>query len=174
MSKILLIEPSRTLQHAFVLALAPDHEVEIAAEMKPTLTQSAGVDLAIIDVAALRQRNSAPVDVPGMSANCRVPIISIDTTASADSASSSTTQLVLPFSKEELRAAVGKLLQPAPAGNDQDRGRVHATAAAPRRGKPPRSAPSNDEGDKKIIELVDVFEEPDEHNDRSTDADSRD
>jgi hypothetical protein len=161
------------LQHAFVLALSPEHEIEIAADMKPTLTRSSGVELAIIDAAALRQRSSASVDAPGASANLQVPIIWIDTTDSSDSASSRITRLALPFSKEDLKAAVGKLLQAAPAGNDKETGRRHAAAAAPLRGESPRSAPA-DSGGKKIIELVDVFEEPDGHNDRSADADSRD
>jgi hypothetical protein len=174
MSKILLIEPRRMLQHAFVLALSPEHEIEIAADMKPALTRSSGVDLAIIDAAALRQKSSAPVDVPGTSANWQVPIIWIDTTASSDRPSSGITRLALPFSKEDLRAAVGKLLQAAQPGNDKETGRLQAAAAAPRRGESPRSAPADGDSDKKIIELVDVFEEPDGHNDRSTDADSRD
>lgn len=175
MSKILLIEPCRMLQHAFVLALFPEHDVEIVAEMKPALDRSSGVDLAIIDAAALRQRNAAIVDSEGAPPGWELPTIWIDTTASTHSAASKTTRLALPFSKDELRAAVAKLLQAASGENQLEAGRSHApAAAAPRRGKSSKSVSSSGESDKKIIELVDVFEEPDERNDRSTDAESRD
>jgi hypothetical protein len=173
MSKILLIEPSRMLQHAFVLALFPEHDIEIAADMRATLTHSSGVDLAIIDAATLRQRNPAPVDVPGTSANRPFPILWIDTTASTATSSSRTTQLALPFSKEELRAAVGKLLQTAAVGNEKEASRGNAPAAAPRHGRSPKSVASKGESDKKIIELVEVVEEADDPNDPSVNAHSR-
>jgi hypothetical protein len=174
MSKILLIEPSRMLQHAFVLALFPEHDVEIIAEPRPAMSCSLGVDLAIIDAAALRQRNALITDLHDASGGWELPTIWIDTTSAADSASSRMIQLALPFSREELRAAVAKLLHAAPAGKQLEAGRAHAPAAASRRGRSPKPVSSDHESGKKIIELVEVVEEADEHYDSSVDADSRD
>ena len=57
MSKIFIVQPHKMLRHAFAVALSPDHEVEISKTM-PASADLQGSDLAIVDAASLRERNS--------------------------------------------------------------------------------------------------------------------
>lgn len=51
MSKILIVEPQRMLQHALVAALAPEYELQLVAELGKV---GAEFDAQVVDVAALR------------------------------------------------------------------------------------------------------------------------
>jgi len=163
MSKILLVEPYTMLQHALVIALFPEHQVQIVENLRAAETEDA--DLMIIDAVALRQRNSAaPVEMRALQTR-RVPAIWIETETTADEGPFKTVRLTPPFTKEELRAAVTDLL----------RGVVHAAepihdpanAAAPRKAKAAKTGPTKVADGKKIIELVDVFDEAGERDDHS-------
>lgn len=173
MSKILLIEPYRMLQHAFVLALFPEHHVEMVADMTQAAAMQA--DLAIVDGAALSQREAGAGEGVVLPAGWQLPTIWVGASAST-SLSPSMVRLSMPFTKEELRTAVAKLLQSAPPASRAESGLVHAAVAPPRKARAAKSAPAGggDGNTKEIIELVDVFDEAEERKEESADAGSRD
>ena len=146
MSKILLFEPSKLLQHAFVLALFPEHQVEIIDDVD-SATHGADADLAIIDAAAVR--------IPD---DWHLPTILIGAATTSSSHLSEAAVLSLPFTKEQLRAAITEI---------QGRGSAKATAPSHdaqtvrnrTKGKASNVISSKqDAGDRQVIELVEVFE----------------
>ena len=156
MSKILLVEPYKMLQHAFVAALFPEHEVKILENPPASESLAADVDLVIVDAAALRMRNSGPAEEVG--ALWQLPTIWIDNGPPTRAESSTIARLTPPLTREEVKAAVAGLLRAVaePAANPVG-GQVHSPASKKTRAtKAKRAEPADD---KNIIELVDVFEE---------------
>jgi hypothetical protein len=156
MSKIFLVEPYKMLQHAFVAALFPEHEVRILESLPTGESFSAGAHLVIIDAAALRSRNDGGADE--IRTPSHLPIVWIDNEPPRRADSPMTARLMPPFTREELRMAVTGLLravvEPAPQGVT---GQAHSPAPRKSRAAKAKSAQLSD--DKNIIELVDVFEE---------------
>ena len=154
MSKILLIESNKMLQHAFVLALFPEHEVEVIHEIGAAAKDAA--DLAIIDAAALRDCESETEhEAPG--GEWHLPTIRIGGLTPISSDSSEVVVLAMPFTKDELRAAIAQVLRPTPshpAHHPEDAQRDT------RKSKPLKATPRKQEpDDRQVIELVDVFVE---------------
>ena len=77
MSRILVIQPHKMLQHAFSVALFPEHRVEVM-EMIPDAAAVKDIDLVIVDAAALRQRNSLATRELDDVQNWKTPTIWID------------------------------------------------------------------------------------------------
>src|ERR1051325_8593672 len=63
MSRILLIHPHRMLQQAITLALFPEHDVQISAEI-PAPSEAEKFDLAIIDVSSSPEQARAIASWP--------------------------------------------------------------------------------------------------------------
>lgn len=159
MSKILLIEPSKMLQHAFVLALFPEHEVEIISNIGDAAKGTP--DLAIIDAATLRD---AAIAAPGakLNRNLRLPMIRIGGDAGADSNTAEVAVLSIPFTKEELRAAITQALNSAPSNTAVRTEEAPLESTSPRKAKAAKgAAKKQDAEDRQVIELVDVFEDED-------------
>ena len=110
MSKILVVQPYKMLQHALVIALFPEHQVKIV-EKQPTDWAAEDADLAIIDAVALRGKTSTTANELRALENGRLPILWIDTETNAGDAPSKLARLTPPFTKEELRTAVAELLR---------------------------------------------------------------
>jgi hypothetical protein len=146
MSKILVVQPYKMLQHALVIALFPEHQVKIV-EKQPTDWAAEDADLAIIDAVALRGKTSTTANELRALENGRLPILWIDTETNAGDAPSKLARLTPPFTKEELRTAVAELLR-AQAPLAEASGAKAAMAGGDKVG-----------GEKNIIELVDVFDE---------------
>jgi hypothetical protein len=156
MSKILLVEPYKMLQHAFVAALFPEHEVKIVENLPAAESFAEDADLLIIDAAALRMRNSGPADE--VRAPWQLPTIWIDNEPPTRAGSPTIALLTPPLTREELRAAVVGLLRAAPerAANpaaDQ------AHLPEPRKQRAAKAKRAQLPDGKNIVELVDVFEE---------------
>jgi hypothetical protein len=168
MSKILLVEPSKMLQHAFVAALFPEHEVKIIENPPAAESSAVDADLVIVDAVALRRQNSGPADE--VRTPWQLPTLWIDNEPRAGS--STTVRLMPPVTREELRTAVAGLLRAVveSAANPVG-GQMHS--AAPRKTRTAKAKRAERSDGKNIIELVDVFEENGEENDRA-EASSRD
>ena len=158
MSKILVVERHRMLQQAFVVALFPEHEVQVFDKI-PAVEALAAVDLLIIDAAALGGSDAwSTRDIRAVQ-SCRVPVVWIDTETPPETAVF--TKLVMlapPLKRDELRAVAAECLrstvaQPSATSKPARTGPVKTKAIEP---KPQSSARDND---KEFIELVDVFEE---------------
>jgi hypothetical protein len=158
MSKILLVEPYAMLQHALIVALFPEHQVQIVEDLGTAEAAAEGADLVIIDGVALRQRDAAaPGEIRALQTR-PVPIIWIDSGTTADEASAKTVRLAPPFTKEELKTAVADLLPGAAPAVETIHGQ--ANSAAPRNAKAAaKTGPTKVADGKKIIELVDVVDE---------------
>ena len=127
MSKILLVEPYKMLQHAFVAALFPEHEVKIVENLPAAESFAEDADLVIIDAAGLRRRNGGGADE--IRTPWHLPIIWIDNEPPTRAGSPTIALLTAPLTREELRAAVVGLLRaaPEPAANPAA-GQAHSPA----------------------------------------------
>jgi hypothetical protein len=161
MSKILVVQPYKMLQHALVIALFPEHQVKIVEKL-PTDWAAEGADLAIIDAVALRGKTSTTANELRALENGRLPILWIDTETNAGDAPSKLARLTPPLTKEELRTAVAELLRPE-APPTEASGAKAAMAGGDKVG-----------GEKNIIELVDVFDEAAERGGEGEAASRRD
>jgi hypothetical protein len=161
MSKILLVEPYKMLQHAFVAALFPEHEVKILENPPAAESFAAGADLVIVDAAALRTRKTLPADE--VRRPWQLPTIWIDNEPPTRAGSSTIARLTLPLTREDLRAAVAGLLRAVvePAANPAA-GQAHSPE--PRKQGAAKAKHAEPTDGKNIIELVEVFEENEEGN----------
>jgi hypothetical protein len=155
MSKILVVQPYKMLQHALVIALFSDHQVKIVEKL-PTDWAAEDADLAIIDAVALRGKTSTTANELRALENGRLPILWIDTETNAGDAPSKLARLTPPLTKEELRTAVAELLR-AQAPPAEASGQAHSPA--PHGAMVAMAAADKVGGEKNIIELVDVFDE---------------
>ena len=176
MSNILIVQPHKMLQQALVVALFPEHHVQIMEKL-PEAESAAEADVVIIDGGALRARNSLTGHELSAVQSWRVPIIWIDTEALSGAAASKLVRLTPPLKKEELRTAVAACLRsssvPQPAAVSSAARPVPAVAA---RAKPtelkPAAVVADDE--KEFIELDEVFDEVSSPADGNVDARNKD
>ena len=156
MSKILLFEPSKLLQHACILALFPEHDVEIIHNVDSS-THGADADLAIIDAAALRIAD-AETKADNRSRPWHLPTILIGAATISSSHFSEAAVLSMPFTKEQLRAAITQILG---RGSAKAAAHSHDSQEVRNRTKSKASnviSSNQDTGDRQVIELVEVFE----------------
>jgi hypothetical protein len=83
MSRILVIQPHKMLQHAFSIALFPEHQVEVAETM-PDAAALKDVDLVIVDAAALRERDAMAAGELRDVQNWKTPTIWIDNASDSE------------------------------------------------------------------------------------------
>ena len=159
MSKILLIEPDRMLQQAFIMALFPEHQVKVAhpiPELAPEETE-----LLIVDAVALQRREALSAQQLRLLAAWKLPMIWVGGDQLIPAAlRGKVVGIEPPLVKQDLQRALaqclGKTAIPkrdggAPAGRSETR-----AVAKPRALRKTIAAPS-DSG--QFIELVDVVEE---------------
>lgn len=162
MSRILVIQPHKMLQHAFSIALFPEHQVEVAETM-PDAAALKDVDLVIVDAAALRERDAMAAGELRDVQSWKTPTIWIDN--ASDSEALTREKLVVvnrPSSKESLHKAVAECLGTAGARNQAAHPKSSSAAAAlastvEAREQEAATAPTTTEAN--FIELVDVVEE---------------
>jgi hypothetical protein len=171
MSKILLVQPYKVLQHALVVALFPEHQVKIVEKL-PTDWAAEDADLAIIDAVALRGKASTMANEIRAPENWRLPILWIDSETSTGNAPSKLHRLAPPLTKEELRTAVAELLRAQAPSAEASHDEAHFPA--PRGAKAAMAGADKVGGDKNIIELVDVFDEAAERGGEGASASRRD
>jgi hypothetical protein len=161
MSRILVIQPHKMLQHAFSVALFPEHQVQVM-ERIPDAAALKDVDLVIVDAVALRQRGSLAQQELSEVQNWKTPTIWID--KDADSQAPTREELVLlqaPPGKDLLVRAMAECLV-SPDTGKQAANPIKSGAAWPASttgtAKPQRgTAATNVE--ENFIELVEVVEE---------------
>jgi hypothetical protein len=159
MSKILVVEPRKILQQAICLALCPDHEVQLDAnlsEKKPITIKD--YDLAIIDAAALRDPNVPNTQNLRVLQEWKIPKIWIDE-ADRGQAPRGDKLVVLtkPIQKESLQAAVATCLGASLARRPNGSGRQPARETIGSGGT--TVSDSGAAAGPVIIDLVDVVEE---------------
>lgn len=171
MSKILVVQPYKMLQHALVIALFPEHQVKIVEKL-PTDWAAEDADLAIIDAVALRGKTSMTANEVRALENGRLPILWIDTETTAGDAPSKLARLTPPLTKEELRTAVAELLRQEAPPTGVSGGQAHSPA--PHGAMAAMAGADKIGGEKNIIELVDVFDEAAERGGEGEAASRRD
>lgn len=149
MSNILVVQPHRALQHAFVIALFPEHHVQLTDKI-PEAESAAKADLVIIDAGALRRRRPLTGEDLSRIQSWRVPIIWLDDEALGGA--SKVVHLTPPLNREQLRTAVTDCLRSSSP-------RRPAPVPATTRAKSLTTAADTMADEKEVIELVDVFEE---------------
>jgi hypothetical protein len=153
MSRILVIQPHKMLQHAFSVALFPEHQVEVM-EMFPDVAAVKNVDLVIVDAAALRERDSLTTRDLGDVQNWKTPTIWIDRAAVAQAPTSEKLMVIdQPIGKDTLQKALAECL-----------GTVNAAKPSVSAKSSRAESPSPTEGDSaavesQVIDLVEVVEE---------------
>jgi hypothetical protein len=82
MSKILLVEPYKILQRAIAVSFFPEHQVQVTEQVpEMSALEQRTYDVAIIDAAALREKNSAG-DLNRRLQDWPIPIIWLEDTIS--------------------------------------------------------------------------------------------
>jgi hypothetical protein len=165
MSRILVIQPHRMLQHAFSVALFPEHEVQVV-ERIPDAAGLKDIDLVIVDAVALRQRDSLAQHELGEVQDWKTPTIWIDNDADAQVPMREKLLLLQgPSGKDLLVRAMAECLGTPGAGKQAANpiksgaaGRAVTTETTKPQGA---TAASNTE--ENFIELVEVVEEGSAH-----------
>jgi hypothetical protein len=156
MSKILVIQPHKMLQQALVVALFPEHHVRVMERIPGAVVDA---DLVIIDAAALRERNSLTEREIRALDNCNLPIVWIDAEAPGEpERKSRLLHLMPPLKRDDLKAVVADCLRSLPVQESADRAANRSVPANTRQAEPKPDGFAGD-GNKEIIELLDVFEE---------------
>jgi hypothetical protein len=159
MSKILVIEPRKILQQAICLALCPDHEVRLDANLSDKESKAIkDYDLAIIDAAALRDANVLNTQTLRVLQEWKIQKIWIDDAETVQAPRrDKLVVLTKPIQKETLQAAVAGCLGASLAG------RQNGTERQPGQGTTGSGETTvSDSGGASgpiIIDLVDVVEE---------------
>jgi hypothetical protein len=161
MSKVLVVQPHKMLQQAIVVALFPEHQVQVL-ERIPATDPSAEVDVVIIDAGALDERGTLSADEVQAVQSWQTPIIWIGSeSARQRAASKNRLQLAAPIKREELRAAVAESLRSRavePHAAEPATKRSAVVSARKKTAEPKADSLAAD-NEKEVIELVDVFEE---------------
>ena len=161
MSRILVIQPHKMLQHAFSVALFPEHQVQVM-ERIPDSAALKDVDLVIVDAVALRQRGSLAQRELSEVQNWKTPTIWID--KEADSHAPTREKLVslqAPAGKDLLARAMAECLGTPDTGR-QSANPIRSGAVSPAS----TTETAKQHGDtlatnaeENFIELVEVVEE---------------
>jgi len=158
MHRILIIEPSQMLRHAFVIALSSEYHVETSADF-PAANLAGMADVIIVNAATLKLNEKLDGNGRERVHAWKKPVIWIDNEEIAEPGEFSTlNSLHWPIDRGGLKAAVTTCLQKVPATRER---------TDPKRVKPPalQTVQSSEAlpvsmnlGEKRLIELVDIVE----------------
>jgi hypothetical protein len=159
MNRILVIEPSQMLRHAFAVALSREYEVETLADFAAGRSLDRA-DLVVVNAAALKTSEKLDGNELDIFRAWAKPVIWIDTAQDAEPDEfSQWSRLTWPLDRDVLRKAIASCLQAIPEKSGEMLKRKKMTRPAPQ--KVERSEDpvgSTDLGEKRLIELVDVVE----------------
>jgi hypothetical protein len=161
MSKILVIQPHKMLQHAFSIALFPEHQVQIM-ETIPDAATVKDIDLVIVDAVALRQRDSLGARELRDVQSWKIPTIWIDIETNAKAPTRERLVAVhSPPDKDSLQRAMAECLRTADMGKQTAKPiSSPATApASPTATASQQGASAANDAEENFIELVDVVED---------------
>lgn len=152
MSKVLLVEPHKVLQQAFALSLFPEHDVKVEESIEtPAVSQLAGVDLLIIDAAALREKGKLTPELKRALQLSKASVLWIDESEDAP-ARERLMAIGRPVDNAALQSAVADLLS-------------GGAVKGPRRkrsGSESGKTAAHQEPQSQLIDLVEVVEEASE------------
>ena len=175
MSRILVVQPAKMLQQAFVVALFPEHHVRVLEKI-PEAEPAAEADLVIIDAGALRERDSLPAQDVRAAQSWRVPVVWIGVEAlGALAATKNLVQLSAPVKRDELRTAVSESLRAPSSGQaspERAAKRPGPAVATKQKTTPKRDGVAADQ-DSEFIDLVDVIDETPGRDDSEAEAGSK-
>jgi len=154
MSKILVIQPHKMLQHAIALSLFPQYQARMASSI-PESSEIKDVDAVIVDAASLRETHGLSAQAIRLLQGWNVPIIWIDSVdSSAMPIDDNFVAVRTPIAKKSLQSAVAQCLGESPKRAGK------RTRTTDQEDRPSRNAAASEEPIKgEVIELVDVVEE---------------
>jgi hypothetical protein len=161
MSRILVIQPHKMLQHAFSVALFPEHQVQVMEKI-PDDAALKDVDLVIVDAAALRQQELLAARELRAVQSWKTPTIWLD--RDPDSQAPTREKLVwvqAPSGKDTLQRAMAECLGAPEAGKEAVK-----ASSSPGASPPSTTGITKQQGaipatnaEENFIELVEVVEE---------------
>jgi hypothetical protein len=159
MKRILVIEPSQMLRHAFAVALSPEYEVETSADF--TAENSADrAHLVIVNAATLKTYEKLKGNELETARAWRKPIIWIDDEKIVELGELATwVWMPWPIDKDGLRKAVTTCLEKIARTSGQTPEPKKATPPALKKIQRSEAVSESTEiGQKRLIELVDIVE----------------
>lgn len=155
MSKILVIQPHKMLQHAMALSLFPQYQTRVTSVI-PEAGEIEDMDAVIVDAASLRETHGLTAEAMVALQAWKLPMIWID---GGESALAPAREKVLvvkrPIGRQSLQRAVAECL-----GESAKTGRREKAPAPEREPCSIALAAVNDESPRAgVIELVDVVQE---------------
>jgi len=159
MNRILVIEPSQMLRHAFAVALSPEYQVETRADF-PDESLLDRIDLVVVNAATLKTCEKLNGHEPEIVRAWKKPVVWIDTAQVAEPDEfSQWFRLTWPIDRDGLRKAITSCLQAIPEKSGEMLKRKKMTRPAPQKVQHSEDpAGSADLGEKRLIELVDIVE----------------
>jgi len=172
MSRILVVQPSKMLQQALAFALASEHQIRVADKI-PEADATPEADLAIVDAAALAEREPAALRKFDVIRRWQIPVVWLGSELSAlDEAAGKFVRLTPPLDRESLKRALADILGAPTHGARRE---PEPAPAADLKQTKPRAmdkGPGAGENNKEVIDLLEVFEEQPGH-DIITDAEKK-
>jgi hypothetical protein len=147
MSRILVIQPYKMLQHAFSVALFPEHQVQVM-EAIPDAMAMKEFDAVVVDAGALREQNSLAASELRKVQGWKIPTVWIEKETEAQAPAREKLVVVdRPSGKEALRKALAECLGAAEAAltTESANGQLASSSAT--------------DAQENFIELVEVVEE---------------
>ena len=159
MHRILIIEPSQMLRHAFVIALSPEYQVETSVGF-PAANLAGVADLIIVNAATLKFYEKLDENARDVIRAWEKPVIWIDDEEIAGSRGFSTLiRLRWPIDRSGLKTAISNCLQKAPATSERTLKPKKVTPPPVQKVQSSEALPiSTERGEKRLIDLVDVVE----------------
>jgi hypothetical protein len=159
MKRILVIEPSQMLRHAFAVALSPEYQVETRADF-PDESLLDRIDLVVVNAATLKTCGKLNGHELEIVRAWKKPVVWLDTEQVGEPDEfSQWFRLTWPIDRDVLRKAIASCLQAIPEKSGEMLKRKKMTRPAPQTVQRPEDpAGSADLGEKRLIELVDIVE----------------
>lgn len=158
MHRILVIEPSQMLRHAFVIALSSEYQIETSADF-PAANLAAMADLIIVNAATLKVYEQLDRNDHELARAWKKPAIWIDEEISEPGEFSTLIHLRWPIDRAALKTAITNCLQKVPATSEQTGRPKRVISPALKTVQSSEALPISAElGEKPLIELVDVVE----------------
>jgi hypothetical protein len=159
MSKILVVQPYRMLQHAIGLSLMPQHQFRVTGSI-PDVNEARDVEAAIIDAAALRETDGLSTRAIRSIQSWNIPIVWIDNVNSTVRPPNNgrLVRVNTPIAKQSLQDALAECLE------EFTRGPGEGLPQTGRAANSSRAAVTRDGIKREIIDLVEVVEEAENEN----------
>ena len=154
MSKILVVQPHKILQHAIALSVFPQHQTRVTTSI-PDSNEILEVDAVIIDAASLREGHGLSASAIRSLQGWNVPIVWIDSGDSPLSPCNANIVVVTtPITKQSLQSALAQCL-----GQSGQKPRKTTRTKNPQDFRFRNAAIGEHDVKREVIDLVEVVEE---------------